>query len=138
MSKSYRLTVCFLSLLALGCGGSESAAPVTLNPNGHWIGSAPNTVNGTITVDVFLTESAGVITGTGAIVATSASPGEGLTLPVLVTGTFAAPTISLAMRSPPGANPSIAGAIPFTGSLSSSTISGLYAGSIAMSLSRQN
>ena len=128
------LIVCVI--LASGCGGASDIVDPPLSLDGRWRGSGPNSAGGTITVDVTLSESGGMITGNGTIVGTSSTPGAGSTLVILVNGSFSSPSVSLQFTSPPGANPSISGAFTFAGILNASQIPGLYQNSIAITLMR--
>lgn len=100
-----------VAAFVVACGGSASAPP-RISPAGAW-----TSVNGTSSLTMTLTENTGVVTGAGQF--TQAGSSVALT----ISGTYAAPSISLVMTAQ-GFQP-----MNFSGSVSASQMTGSLNGS---------
>ena len=118
-----------LMLLAAGCGGGDSSTePDDPEVEGQWNGPI-NTDGGSGSLALTLTETDGTVSGTGTLSVT----GDALAL--TVTGTYAAPNVSLQMTSQ-GFEP-----MNLSGEVTDEEIDGTLNGSgfvnIAVTLTRQ-
>jgi hypothetical protein len=104
--------VVFLGLVACSSGDNATPTP-TITTAGSWTGTTSGA-----TFNLVLTQTNGSVTGSGALLSPAAA-----TIPLSVTGAYAAPTASLTFASP-GFNP-----INFTGTVVATTMTGILNGS---------
>ncbi len=104
--------ILFLGLVACSSSDSTSSTP-TITTAGSWTGTT-----GGATFDLVLTQNNGTVTGSGSLLSPTSA-----TVPLAITGSYAAPTASLTF-APTGFS-----SINFTGTVVATTMTGVLNGS---------
>lgn len=127
--RRQRSIIAVLAIAALvACGGGDKGTAPVPTVVGSWAGSFPISTTQNATLSFVLTQTGGAVSGTGQIASGTT------TIPLTITGTFAAPSLALTMNATGYSSSSFAGTV--SGTSMTGTLNGSGFSNQAVTLTR--